>query len=255
VEIIAISSMKGGVGKTTTAVHLAYLSAAAGWRTLLWDLDPQGGATYSLGVDASLNASVKKLVRGDQELHESIVDTPFENLDLLPGDFSLRRMDVHLHERKHPTQRLLKMSRSLRSHYAALFIDCAQGMSLLTENVLRAADALVVPLIPSPLSVRMLDELSAFIEDHGWRDLVLLPFFSMVDRRRQLHREFIAATRERHPGILATEVPYWSEIERMTVRRAPLPAIAPRSAAAQIYVALWNEIDERLQRDRSRPAG
>jgi len=126
VEIVAISSIKGGVGKTTTAVHLAYLSAAAGWRTLLWDLDPQGGATYSLGVDAALNGAAKRLVRGDQELHDAIVATPFDNLDLLPGDLSLRRMDLHLHERKHPTERLLKMSRSLRSRYAALFIDCAQ---------------------------------------------------------------------------------------------------------------------------------
>ena len=249
-EIIAVSSLKGGVGKTTTAVHLAYLSAAAGWRTLLWDLDPQGGATYSLGTDASLNGAAKRLVRGKQELHEVIVDTQFDNLDLLPGDLSLRRMDVHLHGHKHPTERLLKMSRSLRSRYAALFIDCAQGMSLLSENVLTAADAIVVPLIPSPLSIRMLDELSAFIAERGWHDLVLLPFFSMVDRRRLLHKEYIAATRERFPGILRTEVPYSSEIERMTVRRAPLPAIAPKSAAAQVYVSLWMEIDERLQLSR-----
>ena len=250
-EIIAITSIKGGVGKTTTAVHLAYLSAAAGWRTLLWDLDPQGGATYSLGVDASLNGAAKRLVRGEQELRDAIVATPFDNLDLLPGDLSLRRMDLHLHERKHPTERLLKMSRSLRSRYAALFIDCAQGMSLLSENVLTAADAIVVPLIPSPLSVRMLDQLAGFVAERGWTDLVVLPFFSMVDRRRQLHQEYIAATRERFPGILRTEVPYWSEIERMSVRRAPLSAIAPRSAAARIYLSLWTEIDERLQRARS----
>ena len=250
-EIIAITSIKGGVGKTTTAVHLAYLSAAAGWRTLLWDLDPQGGATYSLGVDASLNGAAKRLVRGDQELEDAIVATPFDNLDLLPGDLSLRRMDLHLHERKHPTERLLKMSRSLRSRYAALFIDCAQGMSLLSENVLTAADAIVVPLIPSPLSVRMLDELSGFVAERGWTDLVVLPFFSMVDRRRQLHEDFIAATRERYPGILRTAVPYRSEIERMSVRRAPLSAIAPKSTAAQIYLSLWTEIDERLQRARS----
>ncbi len=250
-EIIAISSIKGGVGKTTTAVHLAYLSAAAGWRTLLWDLDPQGGATYSLGVDASLDGAAKRLVRGDQEMHEAIVATAFDNLDVLPGDLSLRRMDLHLHERKHPTERLLKMSRTLRSRYAALFIDCAQGMSLLSENVLTAADAVVVPLIPAPLSVRMLDQLSGFVVEHGWTDLVVLPFFSMVDRRRQLHRDFIAATRERYPGILRTEVPYRSEIERMSVRRAPLSAVAPKSTAAQIYLSLWTEIDERLQRARS----
>jgi cellulose biosynthesis protein BcsQ len=251
VEIIAISSIKGGVGKTTTAVQLAYLSAAAGWRTLLWDLDPQGGATWSLGVDASLDGAAKRLVRGDQKLQEAIVATPFDNLDVLPADLSLRRMDLHLHERKHPTERLLRMSRSLRSRYAALFIDCAQGMSLLSENVLTAADAIVVPLIPSPLSVRTLDQLSGFVVDRGWTDLVVLPFFSMVDRRRQLHQDFIAATRARYPEILRTEVPYWSEIERTSVRRAPLPAIAPKSPAAQIYLSLWTEIDERLQRARS----
>src|SRR4029079_5431469 len=113
---------------------------------------------------------------------------------------------------------------AVRSRYAALFIDCAQGMSLLSENVLTAADAVVVPLIPAPLSVRMLDQLSGFVVEHGWFDLAVRAFFSMVDRRRQLHQEFIAATRERYPGILRTEVPYRSEIERMSVRRAPLSA-------------------------------
>ena len=123
-EIIAISNIKGGVGKTTTAVNLAYLSAAAGWRTLIWDLDPQGGTTYLLGNDAVLSASAKDLVRDRIEPSELIVETPYERLDLLPGDMSLRRMDVHLSERKHPTERLLKMSRSLRGRYSALFIDC-----------------------------------------------------------------------------------------------------------------------------------
>jgi hypothetical protein len=56
----------------------------------------------------------------------------------------------------------------------------------------------------------------------------------------------MAAARASIPGILATEVPYWSDIERMTVRRAPLPAYSPRSAAAQVYVALWREIEARL---------
>jgi cellulose biosynthesis protein BcsQ len=248
VEIIAISSIKGGVGKTTTAVNLAYLSAAAGWRTLLWDLDPQAGATYALGFDTGLNVAAKELVRGERALPEVIVDTPFDHLDLIPGDLTLRRLDIHLSQRKHSSERLLRMSRTLRTRYAALFIDCAPGMSLLSENALRAADAIVVPLVPSPLSVRMLEQLSEFIEQRGWNDLVLLPFFSMVDRRRALHQQFIVDTRRRFSGILETEVPYWSEIERMTLRRAPLPAIAPKSASAQVYVALWNEIDARLGR-------
>jgi cellulose biosynthesis protein BcsQ len=115
-----------------------------------------------------------------------------------------------------------------------LFLDCPPGISLLSENVLRAADVVLVPLLPTPLSVRMLWQLQEFITAAGWTDLKLLPFFSMVDRRKSLHHEVIASTRVEFPGLLATEVPYASEIERMTLRRAPLPAFAPRSTAGQI---------------------
>jgi cellulose biosynthesis protein BcsQ len=144
------------------------------------------------------------------------------------------------------------MSRSLRDAYAALFLDCPAGVSLLSENVLRAADAVIVPLLPTPLSVRMLVQLQAFIEENGWSDLALLPFFSMVDSRKSLHHELIASTREQFPALLATQVPYSSEIERMSLRRAPLPAYAPKSAPGQIYSALWAEIETRIWRGRSR---
>lgn len=117
---------------------------------------------------------------------------------------------------------------------------------MLSENVLRAADAVVVPLIPTPLSLRMLAQLREFIAANEWGDVELLPFFSMVDRRRSLHQEVIASTRAGFPGVLRTEVPYWSDIERMSVRRAPLPSYAPQSAAGQIYSTLWNEIEDRL---------
>ncbi len=163
-------------------------------------------------------------------------------MDLLPADFSYRNFDVHLSDRKNPTERLLKMSRSLRDVYSVLFLDCAPGISLLSENVLRAADAIIVPLLPTPLSVRMLVQLQDFITRNGWTDLMLLPFFSMVDRRKSLHHEIIANTREQFPTMLVAEVPYSSEIERMTLRRAPIPASAPRSAGALIYTALWTEV-------------
>jgi cellulose biosynthesis protein BcsQ len=199
-----------------------------------------------LGSVATLQGGAKDLVRGRSDPGESIVHTPYDGLDLLPGDLSLRRIDLHLDKRKHPTGRLLRMTRGLRERYTALFIDCPPGISLLSENVLRAADAVVVPLIPSPLSVRMLAQLVDFITEQGWSDLVLLPFFSMVDRRRHLHQDAIAEARERFPQLLATEIPYWSEIERMTARRAPLPAYAPASQAAGLYRDLWREVDRRL---------
>ncbi|HXC21611.1 MAG TPA: ParA family protein [Steroidobacteraceae bacterium] len=245
-KIIAVTNIKGGVGKTTTAVNLSFLCAAGGRPTLLWDLDPQGAATYTLRGEPHEGASAKKLLRGKRQLPELILSTGYPGLDLLPADFSYRNFDVHLAERKRPTERLLKMSRSLRDVYSALFLDCAPGISLLTENVLRAADAIIVPLLPTPLSVRMLVQLRDFIVGEGWADLLLLPFFSMVDRRKSLHEEVIANTREQFPMMLATEVPYMSDIERMSVRRAPIPAFAPRSAAAQIYSALWAEVAARM---------
>jgi chromosome partitioning protein len=246
-KIIAVTNIKGGVGKTTAAVNLAYLCAASGRHTLLWDLDPQGAATYTLGtVPREHDASAKKLLAGKRDLPELILSTGYSRLDLLPSDFSYRKFDIHLSARKHPTERLLKMSRPLRDVYAALFLDCPAGISLLSENVLRAADVVIVPLLPTPLSVRMLVQLRDFLADQGWADLVLLPFFSMVDRRRSLHQELIATTRLQFPMILATEVPYWSEIERMSLRRAPLPAYSPSSMATQIFVTLWSEIVERM---------
>jgi chromosome partitioning protein len=246
VKILAVTNIKGGVGKTTTAVNLAYLCALQGRATLLWDLDSQGGATYALRSEAHEHTSAKKLLAGKHELPELILSSGYPGLDLLPADFSYRNFALHLAERRHPTERLLKMSRSLREIYGALFLDCPSGISLLSENVLRAADVVIVPLVPTPLSLRMLEQLYQFIAREGWSDLLLLPFFSMVDRRRSLHRQLLAETRAQFPAILATEVPDWSEIERMSVRRAPLPACAPKSGAALIYAELWSEICQRM---------
>ncbi len=246
-KIIAVTNIKGGVGKTTTAVNLAYLCSAGGRATLLWDLDPQGASTFVLRGEPLAGASAKKLLNGKRELPELVLSTDYPQLDLLPADFSYRNFDVHLSARKKPTERLLKMSRPLREIYSVMFLDCAPGISLLSENVLHAADASVVPLIPTPLSVRMLAQLRDFLAAEGWRDLAVLPFFSMVDRRRSLHRETIEQMRAQFPSLLlAPAVPYWSEIERMSSRREPLPVSAPGGHAAQLYAALWAEMQARM---------
>ncbi len=240
-QILAVTNIKGGVGKTTTAVNLAWLAAASGRRTILWDIDPQGAATYILRGEPNERASAKKLVQGKRELTELLAGTDYENLRLLPADVSYRNFDIHMSDRKHPTKQLMMMSRTLQDNCDLLVLDCPPGMSLLSENVLRAADTLIVPMLPAPLSLRMIDQLLAFVEGSGWSDLQVLPFFSMVDRRRSLHRDLIEGARVQYPGILETEIPYWSEIERMTVRRAPLPSFAPGSPAAMVYAALWQE--------------
>jgi cellulose biosynthesis protein BcsQ len=248
-EIIAVHNIKGGVGKTTTAVNLAYRSAADGWPTLLWDLDPQAAASYILRREPAADGGSKNLIRGESDLESLVTSTDHPNLDLLPADFSYRRMDVHLHQRKNPATRLLKLMRPLKERYACLMLDCAPGMSLVAENVMHAADALVVPMLPSPLSVRTLEQLFEFVERKQWTGLRVLPFFSMVDRRKTLHRETMQSLRERFPSILDTEVPYGSDFERLALRRAPVESYAPASAAAEVYRALWREIDARMDDD------
>jgi cellulose biosynthesis protein BcsQ len=248
VRIIAVSNIKGGVGKTTTAVNLAYLSAADGKRTVLWDLDSQGAASWILNADPEERTSVRQLLTGKRELDEIVVGTEYENLDVIPADFSYRKFDSQLAEHSNPTKRLLRMSRPLDERYDTLIMDCPPGISLLSESVLRAADALIVPLLPTPLSVRTLEQLLEFIKEHEWADLKLMPVFSMVDRRKSLHHEVIEETRKQFRQVLHTEVPYSSEIERITTRRAPLNSYAPGSEQGLVYQALWDEVKKKLRR-------
>jgi cellulose biosynthesis protein BcsQ len=252
-EIIAVYNIKGGVGKTTTAVNLAYRSAREGWPTALWDLDPQGASTFVLRREPHVDGGSKDLIAGDSSLEALVVQTDHANLDLLPADFSYRRMDLHLDRHKHAATRLLKLMRPLQERYACLVLDCAPGVSLVSENVLHASDAVVVPLLPSPLSVRTLEHLFEFVAHKGWVDLRVLPFFSMVDRRKSLHKETIAELRQKYPVILETEVPYGSDFERSSARRAPVESYAPGSYAADVYRRLWLEIDARLGGASERP--
>ena len=112
-KVVAVYSTKGGVGKTTTAVNLAY-EAAKSFRVLLWDLDPQGATTFLLQVKPKIKGGVGALVDGKSKVTGAIRSTDYDHLDLLPADALPRLRPAH-EQRKHRTERLLKMSRSLRS--------------------------------------------------------------------------------------------------------------------------------------------
>ncbi|MCU0271296.1 MAG: AAA family ATPase [Acidimicrobiales bacterium] len=245
--VLATYSIKGGVGKTTTAVNLAYLAAQEGARTLVWDLDPQGAATFYFRVKPKVKGGAGALVSGRRPLDDVVKGTDFENLDLVPADFSYRNMDLELDGAPKPTRTLRRLIKPVRAEYDVVILDCPPSISLVSENVFEAADALLVPLIPTTLSVRTLDQLEGFLDEHpARRPPELLAFFSMVDARKRLHRELMESLRAERRHVLDAQVPATSAVERMGVHRSPLPAFTRRGAAIDAYQQLWSEIRGRL---------
>jgi chromosome partitioning protein len=240
--VLAAYNIKGGVGKTSAAVNLAYLAARDGALTLLWDLDPQAASTYLLRVKPKVKGGGRALVRGKTEPDARIKGTDYDRLDLLPADFSYRHMDLHLDGGKRPQRRLTRMLAPLEEEYEYVFLDCPPSISLASENVFEAADALLIPLLPAELSARTLDQ----IEDVAPPGVRRLAFFSMVDSRKRMHREVMARFLAERPEMLRTVIPLAADVERMGQARAPLDEFAARGGAAVAFRELWKEIRERL---------
>jgi len=242
VRVLATYNIKGGVGKTATAVNLAYLAARSGIRTLLWDLDPQGAACFYLRIKARMKGGGKKLVQGDLDLDDRIKATDFNGLDVLPADFSYRHLDLELEKAKNPVRQIGRILKPLAKEYELLLIDCAPSISLVSESVFRASDVLLVPTVPTPLSLRTLLQLLKSLKGLRTKRLGVYPFFCMVDRRRSLHRSTADLAQESPIPFLRSEIPYSSLVEQMGARRAPLHTYARSSKPAVAYDSLWDEV-------------
>jgi cellulose biosynthesis protein BcsQ len=243
---VALYNIKGGVGKTSAAVNLAWAAADEGARVLLWDLDPQGAASYLLRIRPKVRGGGAKLVRGKSDPTALLKGSDHPRLDLLPADFSYRNMDLALDATKRPTQGLPRVLAPLAGEYDYVFLDCAPAISLASESVFAAADALLVPLIPTPLSLRTYDQLRAFVAaDVPKPRPRILAFLSMVDGRKTLHHD-IADQLAGDDGVLAATIPAATDVERMGLQRRALAQFAAHGRAARAYGALWAELRGRL---------
>lgn len=240
---LAIFNLKGGVGKTVSAVNLACLAAASGVKTLLWDLDPQASSAWYLGTETENTGGMKRLARGKTAIGELIQHTTIPRLDLLAGGLSSLHLDAFT--ANHMTL-ISRLSEPLAEDYQLLIYDCPAGLQAINMAVLDRANIIAVPMIPTTLSVHTYEVLIRYLAKRGLGGLRLFPFLSQVDRRRKLHRELVEILPGQMRTLLKSTIPYASVVEQMGPQRRPLMLFAPQTPAALAYASLWSEISALL---------
>jgi len=243
-KILACYSIKGGVGKTASAVNLAYWAARSGYRTLLLDLDSQGASSYYFRVkaDSSKNWG-KRLLQAYGNILKQVKESDFQNLDLIPAHLSFRNFDILLQEIGKRKKRLRQALKGLKKEYDLVILDCPPTISSLAENIFYAADIILVPIIPTTLSERTFDQLQQFFKQEEFSRKKLAPFFTLVDNRKLLHRETAEKMRLSHKNILNQVIPYSSDVEKMGKYRTPIDLFARGRLANRAYYQLWREVE------------
>ncbi|MCK0538178.1 ParA family protein [Alcanivorax quisquiliarum] len=246
-KTVAFYNLKGGVGKTSAAVNIAWHAARWKYPTLLWDLDPQGAASFYLGVEGARSYKAGSLASGRQAASSLTVPTRWPGLDVIPSDITLRNLDIKLAEAGGGKQRLRQLLAPLKAEYSLVLLDCPPTLSPVAEHIFAAADYLMVPVIPTHLSVRAFQQVLDWVEQKQYRRLEVVPFFNMVDRRRVLHLEMLVKRPAVMRNGLQTSIPYATHIEQMGEHCAPVGEFAPHTPAARAFRNLWFEMADKLQ--------
>ncbi|MXP26478.1 AAA family ATPase [Altererythrobacter indicus] len=256
---IAIANQKGGVGKTTTAINIATAMAAAGWKTLLVDLDPQGNASTGVGIEpAAREYSSYDLLVDQADLADCTVKSSVPGLDVVPATVDLSGAEVELVGVHARTERL-RESMAGNSEYDICFIDCPPSLGLLTLNALTAADRLMIPLQCEFFALEGLSQLLQTVEQVKQRfnpDLGIVGVvLTMFDRRNRLTDQVSEDVRE----VLGSLV-FDSVIPRnVRLSEAPshgLPALVYDHACAgsRSYIELAKELIGRLPPEKRKAA-
>ena len=240
-KVVSLYSIKGGVGKTASCVNLAYLAARDGFKTLLCDLDPQGSSTFYFRIKPPKNFNSVKFLSGKKTIKNNIRQTDYSNLDLLPSDFSFRKMDVILDGLKNSKKQLKRNLKYFGKEYDYVFIDCPPNITLVSENIFHASDLILEPCIPTTLSMLTHQKLLNYLKKKKFKGVNIYSFFSMTEKIKKLHQEIISKNIGRN-NFLLTQIPYSSIVEKMGIYREPLCVYSTKKTAALSYENLWNDV-------------
>ena len=241
--VIALYNLKGGVGKTASCVNFSYLAAKEGYKSLLWDIDPQGATSFYYKAKPKVNLGIKKLISKDANLDAAIMQTSYDYLDIIPADNSTKSFDIMVEEMKGNKNRLKNILKQLEGEYEFVFIDCPPGFSALSENIFNAADIVLMPVIPTTLSVRTYNMVKDYFKEKELDQAKLMCFFTMTDLRKNMHNEIMEQL-NKDKRFFANYIPYLSDVEKMGVHKMPIEEFAKSSYAAKCYKELWTEITE-----------
>ena len=183
------------------------------------------------------------LVGKDATLAESIMSTEYENLDIIPADVTAKAHDIMIGEMQGSKKRLATIIKQLKNEYDFIFIDCPPGLSSLAENIFNASDIVLMPIIPTTLSVRTYHMVKDFFKEKSIDIKKMTCFFTMTDLRKNLHNEIMQEL-YKDKRFFQNYIPYLSDVEKMGIHKAPIMEFANSSYAASCYRELWTEIKE-----------
>ncbi len=249
--IVAIVGRKGGIGKTTTAVHLAGALALAGRRVLLVDLDPQASASRSLGVARhELAPSIHDVLFRELPAEGAVRATGSAGLDLITASADLTNADLDLATARNREERLRRAMAPLAERYDWIFYDSPPALSTLTMSAMVAADGFVIPSTAQPLAFDGIDvvlELAERLRRRFGRPARFLGLLlTMVDRRNRATFRHMAELRMRYGrNVFDVEIPINVRLAEAPAAGAPVFETAPRATGAHAYRLAAVELVER----------
>ncbi len=252
-RVLAISNQKGGVGKTTTTVNLATAMAAVNKRVLVIDMDPQGNASTSLGIDHKHRAvNIYHVLTGDASLDAAITPTAIPNLSVISSGVDLAAAEIELIDLENRQARLKEALINQGLGWDFILIDCPPSLGLLTLNALVAADAVMVPLQAEFLALEGISHLVKTIERvrKGFNPTLEIQgiVLTMVDKRNNLSemvesdvREFFGAK------VYTTTIPRNVRISEAPSHGKPVLIYDLQSKGSRAYLDLAGEVLKREQ--------